>query len=89
MLGELRKILQKEIGFTGNYIPYNSYSPDLTIKNCKNNWLKECFSEWENTPYFLAGLYNLCARMPEDISMEDLKLQLHRIDAMGMGWGVV
>lgn len=81
MLGELRKILQKEIGFTGNHIPYNSYSPDLTIKNCKNNWLKENFSEWENTPYFLAGLYNLCVRMLKDTSLEDLKSQLRRVDA--------
>ena len=81
-LNELKKILQKEINFDGEHIPYQKYSAKLTIANCKNDFLKSTFSEWENTPYFLAGLYNLCVRLPNNTSIEDLKTQLHRIDSI-------
>lgn len=79
-IGELKKIVQKELGFKGDHVPYAVYSDLLTIANCKNDFLKSEFEEWDDTPCFLPALFNLCCRLPKGVTVEQLKKHLKDIE---------
>ena len=79
-LKKLKKIVQKELDFKGNHVPYTLYSPRFIIKNCKNEYLKTEFAEWNETPGFLTALFNLCIRMPKNTTIEELKNHLRNIE---------
>ena len=69
---KLKKILKKELKIK-DHVPYKMYDCELRLNKAKNEWLKETFVEWIDTPYFLTGLFNLTRLLPEGTLIEELK----------------
>ena len=79
-LKKLKSIVQRELKFKGNHIPYEIYSKEKTIKNCKNEYLKKEFKKWYNVENFLTALYNLSIRLPSKTTIDELKEHLNNIE---------
>lgn len=78
LLEKLKQELSKDIQIT-THIKYAAYNRELTIANCKSDWLKENFSEWNNVPYFVFGIYNMAKLLP-DMSVKEFKNKIREIE---------